>query len=537
MIRKKLLWIILSIVVLAAASGGYYTSVYRKTAVAKGAVEPAINTVRVGRGDLTVTAQGSGILLPASEVALGFPRGGLLAEMRVKVGDKVQTGQAVARIDDTLARDQVAQAELSLRLAELAQEELIGAANPAALAAAQANLATAKASLQALTAPVSEGRLQAARQNLSGAQQTLQDLLKLPDPAAVAIAQAALSTAEAALRQAQAAYDAVSSRPDVGASPESLRLQEATNNYEAAKARYNQARQGAPAGQIASARAQVARAQADLDALQQGPTADARTAAEAQVAQAQAALDGLLAGGTTTGRARAELNVAQARLNLASARRVLTDTVLLAPAAGTVTVVGAIPGQAAGTQAIVTLADFGQPRLRFWVEEARLVSVAPGNAVTIVFDALPDLTFPGQITSVDPALVTVDGSPAIQSYASIDLSSYPVALLAGMHAAVDIVAGQARNAVLAPLQTLHPLPPGASGGSEQFTVFVAKPDGQTEARLVTVGLRDFVNAEILSGLQPGEELVVAVREDAKVNSDQSSKQDDGGSKDTTAPKK
>ncbi len=534
MIRKKLLWIILSIVVLAAAGGGYYyTNVYRKAAVTKGAAKPAINTVRVGQGDLTVTAQGSGILLPASEVALGFPRGGLLAEMQVKVGDKVQTGQAVARIDDTLARDQVAQAEISLRLAELAQEELTGAANPAALAAAQANLATAKASLQALTAPVNEGRLQAARQNLNGAQQTLQDLLSLPDPQAVAIAQAALSTAEAAVQQAQSAYDMVAGEPGVSGRPESLRLQETTNNYEADKARYNQARQGASPGQIASARAQVARAQADLDALLQGPAADARAASEAQVAQAQAALDGLLAGGTTTGRARAELNVALARLNLASARRVLTDTVLLAPAAGTVTAVGAVPGQAAGTQAIVTLADFSQPRLRFWVEEARLASVAPGNAVSIVFDALPDLTFSGRITSVDPALVTVDGSPAVQSYATIDLGSHPVALLAGMHAAVDIVARQARNAVLAPLQTLHPLPPGASGGSEQFYVLVAKPDGQTEARLVTVGLRDFVNAEIISGLNPGEELVLTVAKDAKVDK----KQDASDGKDTAAPKK
>ena len=47
--------------------------------------------------------------------------------------------------------------------------------------------------------------------------------------------------------------------------------------------------------------------------------------------------------------------------------------------------------------------------------EVDLASVAPGNAVNIVFEALPDHTFPGQIISVDPVLVDVDGTPAVQS--------------------------------------------------------------------------------------------------------------------------
>ena len=118
--------------------------------------------------------------------------------------------------------------------------------------------------------------------------------------------------------------------------------------------------------------------------------------------------------------------------------------------------------------------------------------------MNIVFEALPDYTFPGEIASIDPALVTVDGTPAVQSYASVDLTAQPISLLSGMNAEVEVVAGEARNALLVPLQALREIAPG------QYAVFVVQPGGEMEMRLVEVGLRDFVNAEILSGLKQGE---------------------------------
>lgn len=63
----------------------------------------------------------------------------------VKVGDRVEIGQALARLDDTDARAQVAQAEANARLAEIKLAELTAAADPAAVAAARASLAAAKA--------------------------------------------------------------------------------------------------------------------------------------------------------------------------------------------------------------------------------------------------------------------------------------------------------------------------------------------------------------------------------------------------------
>ncbi len=180
------------------------------------------------------------------------------------------------------------------------------------LAAAQAALSSAKANLTALTSPPSEGQLQAARQARNAAQQVLQDLLDLPDPMAVQVAEANLALAEKSLQAAQAAYDAVAHLPNVGMSGEAQVLWQATLNYDLALAQYNQALQGASPAQIASAQAGVAQAQATLDALKQGPDPDALAAAEAQVAQAQLTLDALLAGsGPATGEALTGYDVAQ----------------------------------------------------------------------------------------------------------------------------------------------------------------------------------------------------------------------------------
>jgi RND family efflux transporter MFP subunit len=284
----------------------------------------------------------------------------------------------------------------------------------------------------------------------------------------------------------------------VGSSQEAVDLWQATTNYEQSKAEYEEAKEGAAADEISDARAQVALAQADLDALLEGPDANDVAAAEAKIEQAEAELDTVLAGASAKDLEMAKLNIAQAQLDLESAQRGLDDTQLVAPVSGTVFAVEAQAGESVGTEAIITLANLEEPQVQFWVEEADLASVAPGNNVDIIFEALPDYSFPGEILSVDPMLVDVDGTPAVQSYASIDLAAHPIALLSGMNAEIEVVAGEARNAVLVPLQALRELTPG------QYAVFVVLSNGELEMRLVEVGLKDFVNAEILSGLEPGE---------------------------------
>jgi len=226
---------------------------------------------------------------------------------------------------------------------------------------------------------------------------------------------------------------------------------------------------------------------------------------ELEVSLAQARLDltdaqeALAEAGTPDALAEAELTLQQAVLKLESAQKALDGTTLVAPISGTVVDVKAEVGEKVNGTVIV-LADLDAPVVQFWVQESDLTSVAVGNRVNILFEALPDLTYPGQIVRVDPVLVTVSNTPAVQAWASIDTTAHPVALLGDMNVEVEIVSGEATNALLVPVQALR----DAGAGEGQYAVFVVQDSGALEMRIVEVGLMDYVNAEVLSGLERGE---------------------------------
>ena len=178
---------------------------------------------------------------------------------------------------------------------------------------------------------------------------------------------------------------------------------------------------------------------------------------------------------------------------------------LYAPFDGIVMDVVATVGEQVGANtSILTLTDLQEPLVRFWVEETDMSSVVVGNPVNIVFEAWPDNTFTGEIVHVEPVLVTVDGTSAVQSWASLGLDAQNVNLLSGMTAEVEVIAAETRNALLVPVEALREVSPG------QYTLFVVKPDGELEMRPVEVGLMDFTNAEILAGLELGD--VVSIGE-------------------------
>jgi multidrug efflux pump subunit AcrA (membrane-fusion protein) len=73
----------------------------------------------------------------------------------------------------------------------------------------------------------------------------------------------------------------------------------------------------------------------------------------------------------------------------------------------------------------------------------------------------------------------------------------------GSTAAVDVIAGQARNAVLVPVEALHETSPG------NYALFVLE-NGKPRLRVVDVGIQDTLYAEIKSGLQAGEVVTTGI---------------------------
>ncbi len=442
---------ILALAAIAATAGGWYYAHYAQAQTVN--EEETIQTATVRRGNLIVVAGGTGTLIPNREVDLSFSSGGLLSEVLVEMGDEVQAGDVLARLESTDAQSQVAQAEIDLRLAELQLADLTGAPDAADVAAAQFQL--------------------------TSAQEALEDLLNGPSAQEIIIAQADLATAEKELQQAQSAYDKVSWRPDAASSSQAMDLWSATAAYDKARANY----------EIAVA----------------GPSQEEIAAAQANVASAQSNLDSLLDGATAEDVETAQLNVEQARRNLESAQMELEEAALTAPFAGTVTSVEASAGEMVGTSAVVTLADLSEPLVELYLDETDLDLIAVGYEVQMLFDALPDYTFTGHVVRVDPVLVEMEGAPTIQAVATLENADgnphWP--LPAGLNASVEVIAGRAENALLVPVEALRQLAPG------QYAVFVMV-DGEPQMRQVEVGLMDYAYAEIISGLQQGDEVSTGV---------------------------
>lgn len=540
MFRKKAFWIVLIALVLIAGGGyaAYALGLTPWLAPQQAAEEETtLQTAEVTVGDLSITADGSGMLVASSEVDLAFGTSGTLMELLVKVGDRAQAGDTLAWIDDTDARNALADAQLGVIQAEEALKE---ARDTAALAQAvaqaelkvtqaEADLATAQSDLEDLLgwAP-DETDVEVAKANLAIAQASYQNTLAKASMRDEQIASTRIKLEQAIrdVEEAQVNYaDAMDAARDWERNIEDTReraaqaLQNAQDSLEIAQASYDLAMIDSNAIDVQNAWVKVLNAQQSLEELQTPP--DDRDIAAAQlkvqeleVALSQARLDmaaaqEALEEADTT---KAELTLQQAQLKLESAQEALDSTTLIAPIAGTVVAVNADVGEkVSGT--VIELADLETPVVQFWVEESDLGSVAVGHPVRIVFEALPDLTYDGEIVHVDPVLVSVGNTPAVQAWASIDTSAHPVNLLGDMNVEVEIVAGEALNVPLVPVQALREIADG------QYAVFVVGADGELEMRLVEIGLRDYVNAEVRSGLQPGD--VVSLGEKTTSSSSQS----------------
>lgn len=309
---------------------------------------------------------------------------GLAIEVNVEVGDEVSQGDVLVQLEATELEAAREQAMISLSAAQADLEKLQIGAEPEDIEAATAAVnAAALAYQQVQAGPLEED---------------------------IRIADSQLRQAEAAVNVAQAAYNQVRGNPQIAALPQSLELQRATLQFEAAQATYDKTVKGPTDEEIASAYAQLASARASLAALQRGPS-------DADILSAQAA-------------------VRQAETSLYLAQRQLEKAAVQAPIDGVVAVVAATAGtQVGSSNPVVTLLSH-DVKVVIAVEEFRLSQLSEGQSAIIRVDAYPDQLIEGVVTGIAPEL-----DPATRT---IEVTIEPTSdsadvLMPGMFASVDLL--------------------------------------------------------------------------------------------------
>ena len=452
MLKKKTFWIVLFAIVVLGAGGYYYYTTQFAPAETAESQESTMQTAVSRQGDLVVFASGAGQVVPSSEIGLGFEESGTLIELNVIEGGKVAAGDTLARLQTKESEESIqasiTDAELAVVKAEQALDDLYSNA--------EIERTNALAEVNQYSGEVRDAQYVLDNYIMPTYLQGL-DTVEAMD-----LMREQLDQAVAAFEPYKYLSSNNSTRQD-----RLVDLNEAQANYNGAVQRleYEYA--------LEVAEANLDKARQEYEKYKDGPAPDEIELAEAELANAQAKLD------------------------LARETRAVVE--LSAPADGTVLEVSASVGEQIGTEPIVTIADLEQPTLEVYLDETDLDKVSVGYKAEIVFDALPDSTFHGEVISVSPGLEEVSGVQAVKALVRLDgdvldgSMYFPV----GLNASVDIIAGQAEGAVLVPVEALRELGPG------EYAVFVVE-DGEPKMRVVQVGLMDVTSAEIISGLEAGQ---------------------------------
>jgi len=408
-------------------------------------------TVPVRRDTIVATVNASGTVNPKEQINLTFPSGGLLAQMDVQAGQRVEAGQELAKLDTRQLALSVAQAEATVQINEARLGQTRAGSSLADIASAQAAVASAQAAYDS-----AKRKLDLRSDQFS-------------------IVEADLKRAELALQDAQAAYDLVAHRPDIGVLPQAAALERATLDYQRALANYNLQVAAIDDTAFKGAAAQLAQAKAQLDRLKRAPTSEELAIAEAQVMQAKVALE-------------------QAKLHL-------DDAILTAPFAGTVLATNAQAGEFIGAAVpVVILADLNGYYVDTSIDETDIGRVQMGQDAAIALDAFPDVELHGRVTRIEPLGQITQG---VVSYdVRVEVLSTELPLRPNMTAIVDIVVNRKEGVLVVPNRAVK--------RDNRGRIYVEiLEEGEAKQRFVTTGLSNELVTEIVSGVDDRDQVVVS----------------------------
>jgi len=243
-----------------------------------------------------------------------------------------------------------------------------------------------------------------------------------------------------------------------------------------------------------------------------------------------------------------DAQIAQAKVTVDIAKVNLGYTNVVAPIDGDVLAVVTKQGQTVNAvqaaPTIVILGDMSTMTAKAQISEADVIKVKPGQ--TVYFTILGDARrrFYGKLRSVAPApnsivsevtnsatSTSTSTAQAIYYDGLVDVPNTDRVLKADMTAQVTIVVAEAHGVVTIPSGALDPTPPAGAlrpgaparpapvvlmrRAPNQHMVLVVDAKGRPQPRLVTIGLDNKVTAQVLSGVQPGEKVVIGQASDAQ----------------------
>ena len=422
---------------------------------------------QVIRGDINLTASGSGTLAAAKQYDLAFSTSGSLDMLFVKLGDQVTVGEtlAVSSEVDTL-QDQVQEVEQSL---EDARETLQTYLDEADDRIAQALLDKA----------IAQENYAEAEKNLRqfGVGRCTEKLTKsyfytyfnlIPK----------VEQWEKELNDPDTNYGTDFILEHLN--PLKKQLNEALWNYQYCQGYTSQ---------------EVSDSQADF------------LVAETELTKAESAYETVLA---NDGIDQTEVSIMQAKIKkleyqFLQAQDDLEGATLKAPVDGTILAINAEVGESVGSSTVISMADLSQMIVNVSVDEADFKALQIGCEARVVFTALKERTFSGKVSQVSPELRSGFFTSTVQGVISLqDAYLLPGKYLApNMNGTVTLSCGKASQVLLVPVTAVY------KNDNGQYFVYVLDDSGQPLEKVIEIGLQSENYCEVTSGLLEGELIITS----------------------------
>lgn len=509
---KRFVWMIVIVLILGSI---VYAIVRPKNNTGQ------ILTDKVARQDLKQTVLATGQVTSQTDLDLSFKSSGIVTSVRVAVGDKVEAGQILAILDQsdqqaalTTARGALAQAQANY------QKVITGAGNEdialaqKGVAAAQTTLNNAKKSLddataqeQVLVANAYRTLLNTglaatpATSNINTSDPTISGTYTGTQGGTYTIREQGTTYSVAGLEDGPPTYISTVTPQPLGSKglyvtfPSGYKTGYDTwtvsipnTNSSSYVTDYNayQAALQTQTVALSSAQAAVDSSQAALD--QQTAQLNLKTA-QAQPADV----------------ASAQAQILSAEGQVQTAQSALDNTVLRAPAKGTITSVDVKAGElATALKEVVILQDIDNLHIEANISEANISAISAGQSIDVTFDAFgPDRHYQATVQSLDPASTIISG---VVNYKLTATIAKDPDIKPGLTANMQILTAEKPNALAIPQRAILD-----RDGKKYVRVITDAASKKYEEREITVGLQaDGGLQEVTSGLSEGQEIVTFI---------------------------
>ncbi len=507
--KKKRRWpkIVLLVAVILAAL--IFFVVRSMLGAGKNLLAGAYLTATAQMQEMTVSVSSTGTIQPIDSYNVSGMVTGEVLEAPFEVGDQVEKGDVLYRIDPGSAQTTVQQAQLAVQQAQLSYDSIADGLAPKASGAGV---------VQQLH--VKKGDLVTAGSPIADISDTSTMTLTLPfqsaDAARISVGEAATVTLAGTLETLSGTVESVAAADLVGNGGALVRQVKIRVQNPGALTTATTAT--AKVGDIACAGSGTFEANLSqtITAAGSGEVVSVNTSVGSRVSPGQVLVN-LGGSSAETSLENAALSLQNAQLSLQNAQDALENYTITAPISGTVIEKNFKAGDtidnnsltaAGGTLAV--LYDMSTLTFEMKIDEKDINKIQVGQEVTITADAVEGVTFSGVVDTVNINGTTVSGQT---NYPVTVVINDPQDLKPGMNVSADIIVERAGTVLCVPVDAVN-------RGSDKPTVQVAGEGAldeegnvidpsKLETREVTLGRNDNDNIEITSGLTEGDVVVWA----------------------------